>query len=258
MIVDIGILQMVIAYGLLLFVFVLVNINRLEINRDLIIASLRMSGQLIIAGLVLKYLFKLDVWYATLAVLFLMIFFAVHIVLGRIKSKLVPMGKITLISMLSGSGVTILAVIGLVVTSDPWFEARYVIPIGGMIIGNSMTATALVGERMTSEVRGKMRQIETMLSLGASAREASAQAFRTSYKAALIPTISSMMGIGLVHLPGMMTGQVLSGTDPMIAVRYQIVIVIAILACAALSSLVCLLMIRNAIFDDCHRLSISE
>jgi len=254
MITDITLAQMAIAYGLLVMVFVLTAINRLEVNKDLLVASLRMTGQLFLAGLALKYLFKLDLWYLTLAVLFLMTAFAVHIVLGRVKQKIRYLGWIVFVSVFGGSGLTIFLIVVLVVGNEPWYQARYMIPISGMIIGNSMTATALVAERMTSEIREKVRLIETLLSLGATAREASMNSFRSAYRAALIPTISSMMGIGLVHLPGMMTGQVLSGTDPMIAVKYQIVIMIAILGCAALSCLICLLLVRKAVFDSCDRL----
>jgi putative ABC transport system permease protein len=154
-----------------------------------------------------------------------------------------------------GSLTVLAAFIFLVIDRHPWYDARYLLPLGGMIIGNSMTACALVAERFTSEVVGKRQLIETSLSLGASSKEASLTAFRTAYRAALVPTIASMTGMGIVHLPGMMTGQIISGVEPLLAVRYQIAIITAILAAAAISALLTLYLLRGRLFTKCHQIS---
>jgi putative ABC transport system permease protein len=121
-----------------------------------------------------------------------------------------------------------------------------------------MTSCALVAERFHSEIYGKRPLIETSLALGATCREASIESFRTAYRAALLPTVASMTGMGIVHLPGMMTGQILSGTEPILAVKYQIAIVVAILASAALSTLIALHLIRGRLFNEHHQLVESE
>jgi putative ABC transport system permease protein len=251
---QIQLTQMAIAYVLLLAVLLLVLTNRLGVGRQLLIASFRMTVQLLLAGIALRYIFGFNFWYTTLLVLLVMLASAVHIVLGRVELKVRGLSLILLASIGVGSGLVTAVFIFLIVGRSPWYDAVYMLPIGGMIIGNAMTACALVVERFTSEVRQGRAVIETSLSLGATCKEASTVAFRSAYKAALLPTIVSMSGIGLVHLPGMMTGQILAGVEPMLAVRYQIAIIIAILAAAAISSLIALCLVRGRLFNSYHQI----
>jgi putative ABC transport system permease protein len=251
---QIALWQMAVTYMLLLVVFLLVMLNRLRIGRELLIATVRMTLQLIAAGLLLRYLFEFNFWYTSLLLLLIMVALAVHVILGRVRLRI---GRLSLILFLSiaVAGLSILAVfIFLIVGHEPWYDARYLIPIGGMIIGNAMTACALVTERFFSEVSSKKRVIEANLALGATSKEASIHAFRASYKAALLPTVASMTGMGIVHLPGMMTGQILSGTEPILAVKYQIAIVVAILCSAAISSLLALHLVRGRLFNRYHQI----
>ncbi len=258
MVESVSLLQMVIAYGLLVLVFGLAAWNRLDINKDLAIASLRMTVQLAAVGLILRYLFEVSLWYTTLILLLIMTGFAVHVVLGRVKRRVSQLPLILFISIGFSSFAVIAAFIFVIVDHEPWYDAQYVIPIGGMIIGNAMTASALATERLLSEVRSSRGAIEMMLSLGATSREASLEPYRAAYRAALLPTIASMTGMGIVHLPGMMTGQVLSGVEPLLAVKYQIAIVLAIISAAAISCLVCLYLERRRIFNRCHQISLDE
>jgi len=255
---NIGLAQMAIAYSLILLVFVLATANRLKINRDLAIAALRMTLQLVAAGILLRYVFRINYWYTSLLLLFAMLFFAVHVVIGRLDLKIPRLTTILFVSMAGGSLVVIAVFIFLVVGRQPWYDAQYVIPIGGMIIGNSMTACALASERFTNEMMTRRQLIETSLALGANFKEASVDAFRGAYRAALLPTIASMTGMGIVHLPGMMTGQILSGVEPLLAVKYQIAIILAIIGAAALSCLLNLYLLRNTLFDRCHQVMYSS
>jgi putative ABC transport system permease protein len=145
-------------------------------------------------------------------------------------------------------------VVGLIVRPDPWYDPRYVIPLGGMILGNAMTGAALAVERFTAEVRAGRLEIETALCLGATARQAADRAVRAAIHAALVPTINGMMIVGVVQLPGMMTGQILAGAPPLQAVRYQVVVMYMLAAAAALTSMSAALLAHRACFTPDHQL----
>ncbi|HEX8960459.1 MAG TPA: ABC transporter permease, partial [Geobacteraceae bacterium] len=126
--------------------------------------------------------------------------------------------------------------------------------LAGMIIGNSMNGASLAAERLASEVRERREEIETAICLGATARQASETAVRNAFRAALIPTMNTMAAMGIVSLPGMMTGQILSGTAPAIAVRYQIAIMCAITGAVAITAFLILLQGYRHYFTAAHQL----
>ena len=128
---------------------------------------------------------------------------------------------------------TLAYVIGVVVQVRPWYEPQYIIPIAGMILGNSMTSAALAGDRLQSDLRTRADEVEARLALGFSGREAVQPMVRASLRAAMIPTVNGMMTVGLVQLPGMMTGQILAGSSPLVAIRYQMVVVFMLAAATA-------------------------
>ncbi len=132
-------------------------------------------------------------------------------------------------------------------TGGPWYEPQYIIPIAGMILGNSMTSAALAGDRLQSDLRARADEIEARLALGFSGREAVQPMVRASLRAAMIPTVNGMMTIGLVQLPGMMTGQILAGSSPLVAIRYQMVVVFMQGAATALGSLIFVRRLHAAI-----------
>jgi putative ABC transport system permease protein len=127
-----------------------------------------------------------------------------------------------------------------------------------MIIGNSMNGATLAAERLTSEMHDRREEIETALCLGANARQAADPAVRAAFRAALIPTMNTMAATGIVALPGMMTGQILSGTEPMIAVRYQIAIMCAITGAVAITSFLLLQQGYRLYFTAAHQLKAEE
>jgi len=127
-----------------------------------------------------------------------------------------------------------------------------------MVIGNSMSALAISLERFFRDLRQQRDQIEMQLSLGAGYREASAEIFRNSVKAGMIPSINAMMGVGLVFIPGMMSGQILAGIDPMIAIRYQIVVMLMLVGATALSSVTIMLLIRKRCFGSGEELLLTS
>lgn len=229
-ILEIGPWRLVSAYGFLVILLVLVSRLGISKEREIFFSTLRMTVQLIAVGYILVYIFEQKNVAITLLILFIMQFFAIRNIYSRVK---VPIKKklrqVVILSMITGTGVTIFYFLLLVINIEPWYEPRYFIPISGMIIGNSMTGISLGVERLIGEMKSKKDQIEGALMLGATPRDATAHIIRDTFTAAIMPAINSMVGMGIVFLPGMMTGQILAGVSPLIAIEYQIAIMLGII-----------------------------
>lgn len=149
-------------------------------------------------------------------------------------------------------GITTLIVLGTILTFildvEPWYYPYAMIPIGGMIIGNGLNTATLGINRFSGEMTLRKDEIEMLLSLGASPKDAAQDAFRESVKASLIPTINALMMVGLVQLPGVMTGQILAGADPIIAVRYQVMIMYMWVTVSALAVIMTLMVVSRKFF----------
>ena len=138
----------------------------------------------------------------------------------------------------------------IIVRISPWYDPRYFIPIAGMFVGNSMTGIALGVKSLTESMTLQKNVVEESLILGATPREATRPIINSTFDAAIMPTINSMVGMGIVFLPGMMTGQILSGTAPTTAVTYQIAIMFGILGAVALSVILMLQFGYRTYFND--------
>jgi putative ABC transport system permease protein len=152
------------------------------------------------------------------------------IALRPLQKKNTQMYLYAFISILVGGMFTLFMVIFGVLDLNPWYEPRFLIPLAGMIFANSMNAVSISAERFDNETEGGDDYLE---------------ARAISYKAALIPIINSLFAVGLVSLPGMMTGQILSGVDPLIAVRYQMMVMLMILGSAGISVAVYLVLMKK-------------
>lgn len=183
-------------------------------------ASLRMFGQLIFIGYALTIIFGLQHPFWVLVVISLMSFGAGWIALRAIRKYNRPMWPVFAAVILAG-GLNLLWILGVVIRPDPWFSPAVVIPITGMVMATAMNAVSLCAERFWAE---RSQGIE----LRAAAKAA--------LSACMIPHINALLAVGLVSLPGMMTGQILSGVSPLVAVRYQIIIMAMLLSTAALGS----------------------
>ena len=181
----------------------------------------RMLLQLIAIGYFLVYIFEAtDVWLMCV-VLTVMLLVASWIALSpvrRLKSKLYVC---VLLALALGGGSTLFIVVSAVLNLTPWYEPRYLVPLAGMIFANCMNTVSLAAERFESELRHDVPI---------------AQAKRIAFQSGMIPVINSMFAVGLVALPGMMTGQILSGVTPLVAVRYQIVVMAMLFAASGLSA----------------------
>ncbi len=131
----------------------------------------------------------------------------------------------------------------------PWYNPRYFIPIAGMLIGNSMTGISLGVNRLVDGMRSQRHVIESALMLGATPKMAAKNYVNAAFDAAILPTINSMVGMGIVFLPGMMTGQILSGTSPVTAIEYQIVIMLGILGSVTLTVIMFVQLAYKSFFN---------
>ncbi len=220
----------------------------LELGRSLLVGTLRTFAQLGLMGYALVLIFRLDSMALTLTVFGAMILAAAQIVRDRVKERQVAFVLPMLGAMLLSYLVTTATVTGLILAAEPWWRPQYFIPIAGMIIGNSMNALALALDRLFAGLRSQRDLVEMYLCLGADPREASQAIVRDAIRAGMIPSINAMMGVGIVFLPGMMTGQILSGVDPLTAIRYQVVVMLMLVGATALSTAAVVLLIRRRCF----------
>ncbi|MCY4059260.1 MAG: ABC transporter permease [Gammaproteobacteria bacterium] len=184
-------------------------------------ATARMLIQLLVIGYVLTYIFNADQPYVVLAVLLVMMAVASWIALRPLGRRTPSRYAIAFAAVAVSGLLTLILVTQGVLSLDPWYDPRYAIPLGGMIFSAAMNAVSLAAERYDAE-----------LATGT----APAEALPTALNAALIPQVNTLFAVGLVALPGMMTGQILAGVEPLIAVRYQIVVMCMLFGVTALSA----------------------
>lgn len=183
-------------------------------------ALIRMLIQLLLVGYVLTTVFAAEKSWIVMLVMLVMVSTASWIALGTVKDQRRALYPIVFISILLGSGLTLMLVTQGVIGLSPWYEPRYMIPLAGMIFANAMNSVSLAAERLSAELS---RNIDFLT------------ARYEAFQAAFIPTINSMLAVGLVSLPGMMTGQILSGVSPITAAHYQIVVMCMIFGGSGLS-----------------------
>lgn len=225
--VRMSLLQFTMVYLLLIIVLLVMKYSKIEKTRLLIIASLRMTVQLILAGLVLQYVFSMPHPLFTVGFIVAMIGFSINRVYET-RKDLNRNFKIAIALSMAFSGLSVLVFFVTGVLGQNLFNPQYTIPLAGMIIGNSMTGVTLGLRAFMDGVKGDRRKIDTMVNLGIDFKVILRPYVNHALESALLPTINSMLGMGIIFLPGMMTGQILSGTLPMTAIMYQIAIMIAI------------------------------
>jgi putative ABC transport system permease protein len=210
---------------------------RLGLLKSLFWGTVRTFVQLTFIGYILKYVFTINNFWLIFAMVVLMCFIAAQASVKRAQNVFGNHMGLAFWSLLTSTVIVGLVVVRLIINPSPWYTARILIPIFGMILGNSMNGIALSLDRLYGEVRARSGEIEALLAFGATPWEAIRGCVKDAMRAGMTPTINSLMVVGLVSLPGMMTGQILGGADPSQAVRYQIVVMLMIAAAVAIGCL---------------------
>ncbi|MQS16292.1 iron export ABC transporter permease subunit FetB [Streptomyces kaniharaensis] len=224
--------------------------QRLHLARDIAIAAVRAGVQLAAVGAILVFVFRHTGLAGGVGWLALMVLIA-----GRVSAhRAFGMPRALPIATTAAAVGTAATLGTLLLFGVIDSQARVVIPVGGMVVSGAMQATTLVLVRLRDEARTARPAIEARLALGLPAADAFAPHLRSTLRTALIPAIDSTKTVGLISLPGAMTGLILAGVDPLTAIRYQIVVMYMLLAAAALAALTAARLAERALFDDAHRL----
>jgi putative ABC transport system permease protein len=253
-VIDLSAWQLGLAVLLVAVVVAVSARQSLGLERDLVIGSIRTIVQLYLVGLILAAVFAAARWYWVVLILAAMAAVATQAAVSRLKKPIPGGHQIAAVALTVSTAGTLAYVISAVVQVRPWYEPQYIIPIAGMILGNSMTSAALAGDRLQGDLLARSDEVEARLALGFSGREAVQPLVRASLRAAMIPTVNGMMTVGLVQLPGMMTGQILAGSSPLVAIRYQIVVVFMLAAATALGSLIFVRLAVGRYLTAAHQL----
>lgn len=226
---------------------------RLGLGRQIVISSLRMTIQLAVLGLVLKQIFELSSAPPVLALAVVMTVVAGVAAVRRIEGRFDSIYPAALFAVWSSTWLTTGVTVLLVVRPQPWYAPQVLIPLLGMVLGNSLTGISLGLDRFLSELRQRRDEVELRLTLGATRWEACRGVFASAARTAMIPILNTMSVAGIVSLPGMMTGQLLAGAEPIQAVQYQIVIMFVIAAAIAIGVMLALLSAYLRITTAMHQ-----
>lgn len=246
--------------SLILILAVISFKQQLNLHKQLIIAAIRATVQLLLIGFILRWLFG-DInplWLVLVATVMLLA--AGREVISRQQRPFTDSyGYLsTVLSMFLSSFILTIATLTIVIQADPWFSPQYAIPLLGMLLGNTMNGISISMDRLTSTVWQQQQIIEQRLMLGEHSKQALADIKRDAMRAGMIPSINGMASAGIVALPGMMTGQILAGSSPIEAVKYQILILFLISAGSGFGIYASLKLGSRHLFDKRHRLRLER
>ncbi|GAB4365613.1 MAG: ABC transporter permease [Methylohalobius crimeensis] len=247
---DIAAPQMTLLYALVLVPWLLLGLIRLRMSGEIAIALLRMSLQLALVGVYLKALFAFNHPLLNGLWLLVMLVAADLTILRRSGLRIRRFFFATLTAVAASVLLSTAYLVFLVIRPPLVHDARYLIPLAGMILGNCLQANVIALERFYAAIRRNEQEYLTFLLLGATRWEAARPYFREAVKAAVNPILASMATLGLVSLPGMMTGQILGGAEPWVAVKYQIAIMVSIFTATTLASILNLGLSLTIAFNE--------
>jgi len=249
--------QLAVAASLIVISGVISLLLRLGLERRLALAAARTLVQLWLIGLVLKWIFEADQWYIVIVLMLVMTLIAGGAAVRRTGRRYPGIWLDSVISMWASSwlilAVAIFAIVQVPQRGLSWYQPQYTIPLLGMILGNTLNGISLGLDRLGEELAAKRDQVETLLALGATRWEAARAAIQQAVRTGMTPIINSMMVVGLVSLPGMMTGQLLENADPSEAVKYQIMIMFLIAAGTSLGTVGVVLLGYRRLFTPDHQ-----
>lgn len=246
---DIPIWALAVAYALLLIPLGIAWYFRVRIIKRMLVAVLRMTVQLSLVGVVLIYLFRWNNSWLNLLWILIVIAFATGSAITNSDLKYKAF-SIPIFFAIGISGVSILLFFNAVLLNlENIFTAQYLVVIGGMLFGNALKGVIIGVSNFYQTLRKDEKRYRYHLALGATKAEALIPFFRDAMKASLSPSIASMATLGVVFLPGMMTGQIIEGATPDTAIRYQLAIMVAVFVCIAMSMALTVLFSVRSAFD---------
>ncbi|MDE4542212.1 iron export ABC transporter permease subunit FetB [Thermoanaerobacterium sp. R66] len=245
-----SVLSLILSSSLVLVSIFISYYQKLGVEKEVIIGSIRAIVQLTIVGYILHYIFRANNIFFTLAMVILMTIVAGNNAAKRGKGIPYVFYFIT-ISIAFGAAITLTA---LILFGSIHFRPQEVIPVSGMIIGNAMVSSGLTVSRLKDEVKNRRHEIETYLALGANSRQASQKILKIAIKTGMMPTIDSMKILGIVQLPGMMTGLILGGVDPVNAVKYQMMVTFMMTSTTAIACFTVALLSYTQFFTKNYQL----
>lgn len=237
--------------SLLVLVVILTALKKLGISKEMIISVGKGAAQLFIIAVILNLLFAYPAWYIPIwAFLAMMVVIGGHTSAKR-ATEMPGAFKITTPSILVGGS---LVLIVLAVTRAMPLHPQFIIPLAGMTFGNSMRICSICMERLISEVKQNKAEIETALSLGADSKKAVKNHADTSIRASLIPTLDNLKTLGIIFIPGAMSGLLMGGTTPILAAQYQIIVYLMIVAGGTISTIMATQLAKRKVFNDKEQL----
>ena len=246
-VIELDLLDLGWSLGIIAIAVALSNWQKLGLESQLLVATGRSLLQLLVLGYVIAAIFELNHPIFVLGILAVMLSIAAKVTSNHIPHKHKGFFPLIWGSLLVSSGLTLCYALSLIIQPDTWYSPQYLIPLTGMILGNAMNSASLSGERLIKDITHNQREVETYLCLGATPQQAIAHYRKEAIRISLIPTLNQMMVVGLVSLPGMFTGQVLGGSDPLNAVSYQILILFMIM----LTNILTAILITEGIYRQC-------
>lgn len=244
-----------IIYGLLTVPLLLIIIFKIDVLKTTLVSVLRMTVQLVLVGMYLDVIFKLNSLWVNLAWILIMIIVASISVIKGAGIDLRKFFPVVFPGIIAGTFFVVSLFVFAAVQPTPFYDARYLIPITGMVLGNCLRANIISMERFYSSIRKNEKEFITFILMGATLHEAILPYMREAIKSALAPILSTMATVGLVALPGMMTGQILGGSSPVVAIKYQIAIMIAIFSAIVITSVLNIMLSIRVSFNDYHMLN---
>lgn len=243
---DITFIALMISSSLVLISLGISSYQKLKLGKDMLVSIFRAIIQLTVIGYILEYVFGMDSLFFTTAILIVIIFNA-SINAAKRGAGIKNAFYSSFAAILTGATITIFV---LVLSGVIKYEAYQIVPVGGMIISNSMIALGLSYKNLLSSFKDKREEIQTKLSLGADIHEASKSMIKDAIKTGMMPTIDSAKTMGIVALPGMMTGLILAGVSPLDAIKYQIMVIFMILSTTTISSVIAIYLSYKVFYNE--------
>lgn len=254
-IINLTMIQLLFACIIPLTLILISKTNKLNNEKDILKTSIQMIIQLFILGYILIILLETLPPYIAIFYIFIMLFFAIRTFKKRLPKLNKEFVKNGTISIILGSIISLIYFIAIIVRPTPLVNPRYIIPVYGMILGNTLTSIGLGINSFNESIKNQKTYIYTLINLGVTPEIALTNSIKAAITTSMNPTLISMASMGLVSLPGMMTGQILSGVNPLSAVKYQIAIMFAILGSVFISNFIALHLNKKTIINKYGQLS---